>query len=206
MKLHLLTAGLLASLALTACQQDTAADTAMTEPAPAATDTAAPADTMAAPDAVADAPAAAGGDVVDGAIASPDHTSLVAAVQAAGLVDTLKGTGPFTVFAPTNAAFDKLPAGTVDGLLEPAAKDQLTSVLTYHVVAGNVDAAELTRQIEAGGGSATLTTVQGGTLTARVDGGNVVLTDAKGGTSTVTAADLRQSNGVIHVIDTVLMP
>ena len=206
MKLHLLTAGLLASLALTACQQDTAADTAMTEPAPAATDTAAPADTMAAPDAVADAPAAAGGDVVDGAIASPDHTTLVAAVQAAGLVDTLKGTGPFTVFAPTNAAFDKLPAGTVDGLLEPAAKDQLTSVLTYHVVAGNVDAAELTRQIEAGGGSATLTTVQGGTLTARVDGGNVVLTDAKGGTSTVTAADLRQSNGVIHVIDTVLMP
>ena len=206
MKLHLLTAGLLASLALTACQQDTTADTAMTEPAPAATDTAAPADTMAAPDAVADAPAAAGGDVVDGAIASPDHTTLVAAVQAAGLVDTLKGTGPFTVFAPTNAAFDKLPAGTVDGLLEPAAKDQLTSVLTYHVVAGNVDAAELTRQIEAGGGSATLTTVQGGTLTARVDGGNVVLTDAKGGTSTVTAADLRQSNGVIHVIDTVLMP
>ena len=206
MKLHLLTAGLLASLALTACQQDTAAETAMTEPAPAATDTATPADTMAAPDAVADAPAAAGGDVVDGAIASPDHTTLVAAVQAAGLVDTLKGTGPFTVFAPTNAAFDKLPAGTVDGLLEPAAKDQLTSVLTYHVVAGNVDAAELTRQIEAGGGSATLTTVQGGTLTARVDGGNVVLTDAKGGTSTVTAADLRQSNGVIHVIDTVLMP
>lgn len=206
MKLHLLTAGLLASLALTACQQDTTADTAMTEPAPAATDTAAPADTMAAPDAVADAPAAAGGDVVDGAIASPDHTTLVAAVQAAGLVDTLKGTGPFTVFAPTNAAFDKLPAGTVDGLLEPAAKDQLTSVLTYHVVAGNVDAAELTRQIEAGGGTATLTTVQGGTLTARVDGGNVVLTDAKGGTSTVTAADLRQSNGVIHVIDTVLMP
>lgn len=206
MKLHLLTAGLLASFALTACQQDTAAETAMTEPAPAATDTATPADTMAAPDAVADAPAAAGGDVVDGAIASPDHTTLVAAVQAAGLVDTLKGTGPFTVFAPTNAAFDKLPAGTVDGLLEPAAKDQLTSVLTYHVVAGNVDAAELTRQIEAGGGSATLTTVQGGTLTARVDGGNVVLTDAKGGTSTVTAADLRQSNGVIHVIDTVLMP
>lgn len=206
MKLHLLTAGLLASLALTACQQDTAAETAMTEPAPAATDTAAPVDTMAAPDAVADAPAAAGGDVVDGAIASPDHTTLVAAVQAAGLVDTLKGTGPFTVFAPTNAAFDKLPAGTVDGLLEPAAKDQLTSVLTYHVVAGNVDAAELTRQIEAGGGSATLTTVQGGTLTARVDGGNVVLTDAKGGSSTVTAADLRQSNGVIHVIDTVLMP
>ena len=205
MKLHLLTAGLLASLALTACQQDTTADTAMTEPTPAATDTMAPADTMAAPDAVADAPAA-GGDVVDGAIASPDHTTLVAAVQAAGLVDTLKGTGPFTVFAPTNAAFDKLPAGTVDGLLEPAAKDQLTSVLTYHVVAGNVDAAELTRQIEAGGGSATLTTVQGGTLTARVDGGNVVLTDANGGTSTVTAADLRQSNGVIHVIDTVLMP
>lgn len=204
MKLHLLTASLLASLALTACQQDTAADTAMTDPAPAAPTAAV--DTMAAPDAVADAPAAVSGDVVDGAIASPDHTTLVAAVQAAGLVDTLKGTGPFTVFAPTNAAFEKLPAGTVDGLLEPAAKDQLTSVLTYHVVAGSVDAAELTRQIEAGGGTATLTTVQGGTLTARVDGGNVVLTDAKGGTSTVTAADLRQSNGVIHVIDTVLMP
>ncbi|WP_235974175.1 fasciclin domain-containing protein [Luteimonas deserti] len=160
-------------------------------------------ETMGAPDAVADA---AAGDVVDAAINSPDHSTLVAAVQAAGLVDTLKGSGPFTVFAPTNAAFEKLPAGAVDGLLEPAAKDQLTGVLTYHVVAGRVDAAELTRQIEAGGGSATLTTVQGGTLTAMVDGGNVVITDAQGGSATVTTADLRQTNGVIHVIDTVLMP
>ena len=205
MKLHLLTDSLLASLALTACQQDTAADTAMTEPTPAATDTMAPADTMAAPDAVADAPAA-GGDVVDGAIASPDHTTLVAAVQAAGLVDTLKGTGPFTVFAPTNAAFDKLPAGTVDGLLKPEMKDDLAKVLTYHVVSGNVDAAALTQQIQAGGGSAMLKTVQGEELTAKADGGKVTLTDAKGNVATVTTADVRQSNGVIHVIDTVLMP
>nr|WP_246071988.1 fasciclin domain-containing protein [Lysobacter aestuarii] len=139
-------------------------------------------------------------------MASPDHGTLVAAVKAAGLVDTLKGKGPFTVFAPTNAAFDALPAGTVETLLEPANKAKLASVLTYHVVAGSVDAATLVGQIEAGGGSATLTTVQGEALTARLANGGVALTDAQGNTARVTATDLRQSNGVIHVIDTVLMP
>ncbi|MBB1059578.1 fasciclin domain-containing protein [Marilutibacter spongiae] len=145
-------------------------------------------------------------DIVGGAMASPDHGTLVAAVKAAGLVDTLKGKGPFTVFAPTNAAFDALPDGTVETLLEPANKAKLASVLTYHVVAGNVDAATLVEQIEAGGGSATLTTVQGEPLTARLQGDGVALTDAQGNSARVTATDLRQSNGVIHVIDTVLMP
>ncbi|WP_425491862.1 fasciclin domain-containing protein [Luteimonas saliphila] len=176
----------------------------MADTAPVVDDATTSADATGAMDATAGA--SASGDIVDAAIASPDHTTLVAAVQAAGLVDTLKGAGPFTVFAPSNAAFEKLPAGTVDGLLAPAAKSDLTSVLTYHVVSGNVDAATLTQQIEAGGGNATLTTVQGGTLTARADGGTVTLTDAKGGVSTVTAADLRGSNGVIHVVDSVLMP
>lgn len=145
-------------------------------------------------------------DIIDNAVNSRDHTTLVAAVKAAGLVETLKGPGPFTVFAPTNAAFDKLPAGTVDKLLQPAMKADLTNVLTYHVVPGNVDSAALAAQIRAGGGKATLTTVQGGTLTASLSGNNVVITDAKGNVATVTTADVRQSNGVIHVIDTVLMP
>ncbi|TDK23809.1 fasciclin domain-containing protein [Luteimonas aestuarii] len=204
MKTSMLTAALLAAFTLTACAADTPADTTADADA-VGTEVAESAPVADAGMAYGDASAATG-DVVDGAIASPDHTTLVAAVQAAGLVDTLKGTGPFTVFAPTNAAFDKLPAGTVDGLLTPERRDDLTGVLTYHVVPGNVDAATLVQQIEAGGGSATLTTVQGGTLTARADGGTVTLTDAQGGTSTVTTADLRQSNGVIHVIDTVLMP
>lgn len=144
--------------------------------------------------------------IVANASQSKDHTTLVAAVKAAGLVDTLSGPGPFTVFAPTNAAFGKLPAGTVDGLLKPEAKGTLTSVLTYHVVPGRVMAADLSRLIAAGGGTATLTTVQGGTLRAMVQGGNVVLTDAKGGTSVVTQADVAQSNGVVHVVDGVLLP
>lgn len=198
MKTSLLAAALLAAFTLTACAADTTAD------ATARTDAAESAAPETAGDATADA--ATTGDVVDAAIASPDHTTLVAAVQAAGLVDTLKGSGPFTVFAPTDAAFGKLPAGAVDGLLTPERRDDLTAVLTYHVVPGNVDAATLVGLIEAGGGSATLSTVQGGTLTARADGGTVTLTDAQGGVSTVTAADLRQSNGVIHVVDTVLMP
>ncbi len=145
-------------------------------------------------------------DIIDNAVNSADHTTLVAAVQAAGLVDTLKGPGPFTVFAPTNAAFDALPAGTVDGLLKPEAKGDLTKVLTYHVVSGNVDAASLVEQIQAGGGSATLTTVEGGTLTAKADGGTVTITDAKGNVANVTTANVMQSNGVIHVVDKVLMP
>jgi uncharacterized surface protein with fasciclin (FAS1) repeats len=153
---------------------------------------------------VAAAPAAA--TIVDGAVGSPAHTTLVAAVKAAGLVETLSSPGPFTVFAPTNDAFAKLPAGTVDTLLKPENKGTLTSVLTYHVVAGKLAAADVIAAIQAGGGKAELTTVQGGTLTGSIVDGKVILTDAKGGTSTVTATDLMQSNGVIHVIDTVVMP
>lgn len=147
------------------------------------------------------------GDIIDGAVASPDHTTLVAAVKAAGLVDTLKSDGPFTVFAPTNAAFDALPAGTVPTLLKPENKSALTKVLTYHVVAGDWDSQSVAAAIESGGGTATLTTVQGETLTAMKDGDDhVVLKDAKGAVATITAYDLYQSNGVIHVVDTVLMP
>lgn len=142
--------------------------------------------------------------VVEAAVASPDHSTLVAAVQAAGLADTLSGPGPFTVFAPTNAAFAKLPAGTVESLTQPANRATLTNILTYHVVAGRVSASDLSAQIAAGGGSATLTTVQGGTLTARRSGQSIQLTDASGATSIVTAADVTATNGVIHVIDTVL--
>ncbi len=146
-------------------------------------------------------------DIVAAAVATPNLSTLVAAVKAADLVGTLQGAGPFTVFAPTNDAFGKLPAGAVEGLLKPEAKSALAGVLTYHVVAGNVDAAALAKQIQANGGSATLTTVQGGTLTASADGkGGIVLTDAKGGSARVVAADLRQRNGVVHVIDGVLMP
>jgi uncharacterized surface protein with fasciclin (FAS1) repeats len=146
-------------------------------------------------------------DIVSTASATPDLSTLVAAVKAADLVATLQGAGPFTVFAPTNQAFGKLPAGAVDSLLKPDMKASLAGVLTYHVVAGNVDAASLLKKIKAGGGSATLATVQGGTLTAKPDGaGGITLTDAKGGTAKVSTADLRQSNGIVHVIDGVLMP
>jgi uncharacterized surface protein with fasciclin (FAS1) repeats len=144
--------------------------------------------------------------IVDNAVNSKDHTTLVAAVKAAGLVDTLSGPGPFTVFAPTNEAFAKLPAGTVDTLLKPENKAQLTSVLTYHVVAGTMTSKQIAAAIKAGHGSATLTTVQGEPLTATMKMGKLVLTDAKGGMSTVTIKDVMQSNGVIHVVDTVLMP
>ncbi len=145
-------------------------------------------------------------DIVDVAAGSKDHTTLVAALKAAGLVETLKGAGPFTVFAPTNEAFAKLPAGTVDNLLKPESKAQLTGILTYHVVAGNLDAAAVMSAIKKGGGKVTLTTVAGGKLTAAIENGKVVLTDDAGGKSTVTATDLKASNGVIHVIDTVLLP
>jgi uncharacterized surface protein with fasciclin (FAS1) repeats len=197
-------------LVLAACS---APDTAAADPAPVpmeTADAAMPAEPM--PDAMAN-PSVGGAamyadkDIVTNASAAPNLSTLVAAVKAADLVATLQGAGPFTVFAPTNDAFAKLPAGAVDGLLKPEAKDDLTAVLTYHVVAGNVDAAALMQQINAGGGSAKLTTVQGGTLTATADGmGGIVLTDAKGGTAKVTTADVRQSNGVVHVIDGVLMP
>jgi uncharacterized surface protein with fasciclin (FAS1) repeats len=145
-------------------------------------------------------------NIVENAVNSPDHTTLVAAVKAAGLVDTLEGPGPFTVFAPTNEAFAKLPAGTVDTLLKPENKDQLVKVLTYHVVAGKVSAQQLVGMIKKGKGKASLKTVEGGTLTATLAGGKVMLTDEKGGMATVTIADVFQSNGVIHVIDSVLLP
>ncbi|WP_268798351.1 fasciclin domain-containing protein [Pseudomonas huanghezhanensis] len=145
--------------------------------------------------------------IVDNAVNSADHTTLVAAVKAAGLVDTLKGKGPFTVFAPVNAAFAALPAGTVDTLLKPENKATLTKVLTYHVVAGNLDMMELSKRIKAGGGKTELTTVSGGKLTLMMNGPhNIVIKDEKGGIADISTYDVTQSNGVIHVIDKVLMP
>ena len=146
------------------------------------------------------------GDIVDTAASSADFSTLVAAVKAAGLVETLKGKGPFTVFAPTNAAFAKLPAGTVETLLKPENKATLTAILTYHVVPGKLMAKDVVAAIKAGGGKAEVKTVQGGTLTASLMGNVVMLRDAKGGMSHVRTADLGTSNGVIHVIDTVVMP
>jgi len=211
MKSHLtLPIAIASALAIAACAKqetpppaaepvaaETPAETMPAEPMPAATEN--PAVGGAAMDATK--------DIVTNASAAPNLSTLVAAVKAADLVGTLQGAGPFTVFAPTDDAFAKLPAGTVDGLLKPEKKADLAGLLTYHVVAGNVDAAALAQQIEAGGGSATLTTVQGATLTAKSDGmGGITLTDGKGGTAKVTTADVRQSNGVVHVIDSVLMP
>jgi uncharacterized surface protein with fasciclin (FAS1) repeats len=147
-----------------------------------------------------------GKDVVDIAIGSADHTTLVAAVKAADLVTTLKGKGPFTVFAPTNAAFNKLPAGTVETLLKPENKAQLAKILTYHVVSGNLDAAAVVAAIKGGNGKAVLTTVNGGKLTASMDMGKVKLTDESGNSAFVTAADLKGTNGVVHVIDGVVLP
>src|SRR5271157_5023662 len=146
-------------------------------------------------------------NIVENAVNSKDHTTLVAAVKAAGLVETLESPGPFTVFAPTNEAFAKLPAGTVDTLLKPENKETLTKVLTYHVVAGRWSASDLKKQIKAGNGTAELTTVEGGKLWASLhDGTHLVLKDEKGGTALVTIPNVFQSNGVIHVIDTVVMP
>jgi uncharacterized surface protein with fasciclin (FAS1) repeats len=145
-------------------------------------------------------------DIVDIAISSKAHTTLVAAVKAADLVSTLKSEGPFTVFAPVNDAFAKLPAGTVESLLKPENKATLAKILTYHVVAGNIDAAAVMGAIKNGKGKAVLTTVSGGTLTASIDNGKVKLTDENGGTAFVTATDLKGSNGVIHVIDGVVLP
>lgn len=145
-------------------------------------------------------------NIVDNAVNSRDHTTLVAAVKAAGLVDTLQSAGPFTVFAPTNTAFSMLPAGTVDALLKPENKATLATVLTYHVVPGRFDAAALAQQIRAGGGKAMLRTASGGTLTASMRGNDIVVTDVKGNVAVVTTADVHQSNGVIHVVDHVLLP
>ncbi len=145
-------------------------------------------------------------DIVDVAVGSNAHTTLVAAVKAADLVTTLKSEGPFTVFAPTNDAFAKLPAGTVENLLKPENKSKLAGILAYHVVAGNLDAKSVLAAIKKGGGKVVLTTVAGGKLTASVEMGKVVLTDENGGKATVTATDLKATNGVIHVIDAVLLP
>jgi uncharacterized surface protein with fasciclin (FAS1) repeats len=144
--------------------------------------------------------------IVENAVNSPIHKTLVAAVKAAGLVDTLNSAGPFTVFAPTDDAFAKLPAGTVETLVKPENKDTLVKILTYHVVAGKISSKELDRMIKKGGGKTTLKTVQGEDLTATMSDGKIMLTDAKGGMATIITADVFQSNGVIHVIDTVLMP
>lgn len=145
-------------------------------------------------------------DVVDIAIGSEDHTTLVAAVKAAGLVETLKGEGPFTIFAPTNAAFEALPDGTVPMLLKEENKDKLTAILTYHVVAGNLDSTAVVEAIQNGNGTAAVETLQGGTLTAMLKDGKVYLEDENGNTAQVTAVDLQGSNGVIHVINSVVMP
>jgi uncharacterized surface protein with fasciclin (FAS1) repeats len=146
-------------------------------------------------------------DIIDNAVNSKDHTTLVAAVKAAGLVETLKGKGPFTVFAPVNSAFAALPAGTVETLLKPENKAMLTGILTYHVVAGNMDAQAIEKAIKAGNGAAMLKTVSGGTLTAKMNGmRNIVLVDGAGHTAVISTYDVRQSNGVIHVVDRVLMP
>nr|WP_245838807.1 fasciclin domain-containing protein [Maribacter sedimenticola] len=145
-------------------------------------------------------------NIIENAVNSKDHTTLVAAVKAAGLVETLQGDGPFTVFAPTNAAFDKLPKGTVETLLMAENKTKLQSVLTYHVVAGKMNAMDLVMMIKEGKGKTELTTVNGGTLTAMLKGKNVVLKDAAGNMSMVTIADVNQSNGVIHIIDSVILP
>ena len=215
MKPSLLAAALVAACTLSACNKpDAAAPVADT--APMANDAMAPAsdsDAAMAADTADNANPTVGGapmypdkDIIDNAVNSADHTTLVAAVKAAGLVDTLKGPGPFTVFAPTNAAFAALPAGTVDSLLKPAMKADLTKVLTYHVVPGALDAVALQSQIAAGGGKAELKTVQGESLTATESNGGIALTDSKGNIAMVTIADVRQSNGVIHVIDKVLMP
>jgi uncharacterized surface protein with fasciclin (FAS1) repeats len=145
-------------------------------------------------------------NIVENAVNSADHTTLVAAVKAAGLVETLQSAGPFTVFAPTNEAFNKLPKGTVETLVKPENKATLTKILTYHVVAGKLDAKAIAKLIKEGNGTATLKTVAGGTLKASMKGDKLILTDEKGGMSTVTIANIYQSNGVIHVIDTVVLP
>ena len=155
---------------------------------------------------VGGAPMLANKNIVENAVNSKDHTTLVAAVKAAGLVETLSGPGPFTVFAPTNEAFKKLPAGTVDNLLKPENKGQLQAVLTYHVVPGTLTTKDITDMIKAGGGKATLKTVQGEPLTAELKGKNVEIVDSKGDVAKITIPNVMQSNGVIQVVNTVLLP
>ena len=186
----------LSALALSACSgaaDTTADDTVVTDETPMA-DTAMPAD------------ATTDKNIVALAQGNADLSTLVTAVTAAGLGETLSGAGPFTVFAPTNAAFAKVDKATLDGLLKPEAKDKLAALLTYHVVSGNVKAADVVKLIKEGNGTATIKTVAGGNLKASMDGDKVILTDAKGGKSTITATDIEASNGVVHTIDTVVMP
>lgn len=172
----------------------------------------APADTVTATPAVSQYPMVGGAemlpsrDIVDNAVNSKDHTTLVAAVKAAGLVETLKGAGPFTVFAPVNAAFEKLPAGTVDELLKPASKEKLTKILTYHVVPGKLDSAEIARLIQEGNGTASVKTVNGETISVMMDNNKIAIKDKNRGKAYVNIGNVYQSNGVIHVIDAVLMP
>jgi uncharacterized surface protein with fasciclin (FAS1) repeats len=200
MNLRIIVPAALGLLMLTACSQKMAMATQQISTA-----TVAVADTR--PVTVGGQPMLAGKDIVDNAVNSADHTALVAAVKAAGLVNTLKGPGPFTVFAPTNEAFAALPAGTVPKLLKPENKATLTKVLTYHVVPGRLDFDALQTMIMQGGGRATLTTVEGAPLIAMMNGPhNITLTDAKGGIARITTYDVYQSNGVIQVIDKVLMP
>jgi uncharacterized surface protein with fasciclin (FAS1) repeats len=213
MQSKLIVTAMVAACALSACamgDKNMKSDAPMSSQAPMqdasmASGTAMPSQSMENP-MVGGAPMLASKDIIDNAVNSKDHTTLVAAVKAAGLVDTLKGPGPFTVFAPTNAAFDALPKGTVEMLLKPENKADLAKILTYHVVPGNLDSKAIAARIAAGGGKASLKTVQGEDLNASMDGDKLVLTDAKGGKSVVSIADVRQSNGVIHVVDSVLMP
>ncbi|WP_436357256.1 fasciclin domain-containing protein [Brevundimonas sp. CEF1] len=194
-----------ALLALAACgNNETKVEKAPTDAMPADSAAMAPVSTEPMVGGVAMNPA---DNIVANASKAPNLTTLVAAVQAAGLATTLQGAGPFTVFAPDNAAFEKIPAATRTSLMEPAQKAALTKILTYHVVPGRLTAADIAAEAQKGGGTASLTTVQGEKLTIRdAGGGRWTITDAKGGTSTITQADVGQSNGVVHVIDTVLMP
>ena len=201
----LATVSVAALLALAACgNNETKVEKAPTDATPAESAAMAPVTTEPMVGGVAMNPA---DNIVANASKAPNLTTLVAAVQAAGLATTLQGAGPFTVFAPDNAAFEKIPAATREGWMQPAQKAALTKVLTYHVVPGRLTAADIAAEAQKGGGTATLTTVQGEKLTIRdAGGGKWTITDAKGGTSTITQADVGQSNGVVHVIDTVLMP
>ena len=193
-----------ALLALAACGDNTKVEKAPTDAMPAESASMAPVTTEPMIGGVAMNPA---DNIVANASKAPNLTTLVAAVQAAGLATTLQGAGPFTVFAPDNAAFEKIPAATREGWMQPAQKAALTKVLTYHVVPGRLTAADIAAEAQKGGGAATLTTVQGEKLMIKdAGGGRWTITDAKGGTSTITQADVDQSNGVVHVIDTVLMP
>lgn len=208
-KTRLCLVALAGSLAIAACAPmnvDTAGPGSAGDPAAAPTGASAPAAAASPNPSVGGAAMLAERTVVQNASAAPNLTTLVAAVRAAGLVDTLSGPGPFTVFAPTDEAFGRLSPGTVDTLLKPENKASLTKVLTYHVVPGTISAADLRQRIGAGGGAATLTTVAGDALTARLEKGAVTLTDQGGNKSYVETADVRQANGVVHVVNGVLVP